>query len=152
MKQDENVQFVQGLENLQKELLGTPLRKMKVGALQTGESPFQNYSSPNQVVSNFKILFDLIYISLCSPQKVTASRVIVLTFWNPAGENLLPFLLHQLKMEVQKGNEKSSARWRILFQAGVSVKGIVTLVNRTDSETTLLTLRIVQKRLHLYVL
>lgn len=52
LKSDESDLLVQGLENLQKELLGTPLRKMKANALKVGGKLSGENSSSDKMVSS----------------------------------------------------------------------------------------------------
>lgn len=60
LKSDESNLFVQGLENLQKELLGTPLRKMKPSSLHVGVNQLHVHSNPDKEVGNARVQSGLI--------------------------------------------------------------------------------------------
>ena len=52
LKNDESGFFVQGIENLQKELIEAPLRKMKPNSMHTGVNKVLVLSNPDQEVSD----------------------------------------------------------------------------------------------------
>jgi hypothetical protein len=52
LKNDESGLFVQGIENLQKELIEAPLRKMKPNSMHTGVNRMIILSNPDQEVSD----------------------------------------------------------------------------------------------------
>lgn len=110
LKCDESNLFVQGLENLQKELLGTPLRKMKPSSLHIGVNQLHVHSNPDKEVGHARLQSSLINLHFYSAHQIRA-------FWKgtplhlkATSENLLFRLLPQLKMEVRNASTKKEGR------------------------------------------